>query len=344
MTTSSPQRTPDAGAGATPPRAVRIPPTLRRAALQRLLGTGGQAPAAAIDNFLAQAQALGIDLELMAGVCSPSGGVTQACLPVMGSGRTVMLFVSGGLGPPSTTATAERAAAIRAAVGLAREAHGERAHLVQALAHPRERSVQQGYEAAGLRRLAELEYLSRALHRRDGGPLPREGSLVMEEPGGPGVGPVRVVACSAANASGAALHLALERSYEQTLDCPELAGLRTTEDIVAAHQAVGQFDPALWWIVEHEGRPEGCVLLNRCPGQACVELVYIGISPVLRGRGLGRRLLARAVEAVAALEPELRCAVDSRNAPARAAYERAGFVETDRRVAFVALGADIAEA
>ena len=127
-----------------------------------------------------------------------------------------------------------------------------------------------------------------------------------------------------------ALEQALELSYEETLDCPELAGLRALSDIVASHRAVGDYDPRLWWLVEREARTEGCALLNRCPEQRCVELVYIGLSRALRGMSLGSRLMESLINACAPLERELRCAVDSRNAPARAMYDRLGFREVGR--------------
>ena len=92
-----------------------------------------------------------------------------------------------------------------------------------------------------------------------------------------------------------ALIEALDKSYEDTLDCPELCGVRTTEDVLASHKATGDFDPEHWWLVQLDGRPEGCVLMSRCPDQGALELVYLGLSTALRGRGLGRLLLDRAI-------------------------------------------------
>ena len=41
-------------------------------------------------------------------------------------------------------------------------------------------------------------------------------------------------------------------------------------------------------VLRDQGAPAGCMLLNRCPEQRVVELVYIGLAPGLRGRGLSR--------------------------------------------------------
>jgi ribosomal protein S18 acetylase RimI-like enzyme len=63
-----------------------------------------------------------------------------------------------------------------------------------------------------------------------------------------------------------------------------------------------------------------------------LELVYMGLVPAGRGRGLGRELVrfAQMLASEANCE-ELTVAVDARNAPALAIYQRAGLVEFDRR-------------
>ena len=45
---------------------------------------------------------------------------------------------------------------------------------------------------------------------------------------------------------GQQVDLALDRSYVDTMDCPELCGMRATADILASHKATGEFDPSLW--------------------------------------------------------------------------------------------------
>lgn len=326
-----------------PPTAVALTPENRRDAVALLLGHGARIAPETLDRFFRQAPSLGIDLELMGAAAHPNapGEVAQVCLPVLGAGRTVMLFV-GGLGNHGISQdqqVATRALAIREAVRLSMAR--ARVHLVQALIESGEAAAARAYAEAGLRRLADLLYLSRplklneavrslvtpgAVARADGGSWP-EGIVVRPlRPGGE---------------DEPALEEALQASYRETLDCPDLAGMREVGDIVAAHRAVGEYDPGLWWLVERGGRPEGCVLLNRCAAQGCVELVYIGLSPAARGMGLGDGLMATAIAVSAGMERELRCAVDARNTPARKLYERLGFRDAGRRVAYVGLARDV---
>ncbi len=320
---------------------------LLREAVGRLLGGGSSSPEA-VSRFIDSAPALGVDLGLITAVVEHDnarpGRVLQACMPVVGAGRTLMVFVSGPARArvaSDAEQTADRAAAIDSAVRLSRQRHGQGISLVQALAEPGETWASEAFRKAGLRQIAELLYLSRP--RRQG-----EQEAVMSDsgavsaPGGSAWPPgMRVRWVRPDGADEGNLERALELSYEGTLDCPELAGLRSLPDIVASHRAVGEFDHRLWWLVEHEGGPEGCVLLNRCEQQHCVELVYIGLSPAIRGLGLGGGLLRSAIAASAHLERELRCAVDARNEPARRMYARHGFREVGERHAFVALVDDL---
>ena len=121
-----------------------------------------------------------------------------------------------------------------------------------------------------------------------------------------------------------------------TLDCPELCGLRRTDDVIASHLATGVFHPETWWLVFEDGEPEGCVLMSHCPEHDSVELVYLGLSPRLRRRGLGERLLRCAIARCARYSAaSVTCAVDRRNAPAVALYERLGFRAFASRIALV---------
>ncbi len=130
---------------------------------------------------------------------------------------------------------------------------------------------------------------------------------------------------------------ALELSYEQSLDCPKLTGLRTTDDILAGHRATGVHDPRLWFVAVRGGEAVGTLLLSPVPQRACVELVYMGVSAPARRQGIGDHLLAQAFKCCQERGfPTLTLAVDSANLPARRLYARWGFVETARRRAWVA--------
>lgn len=320
---------------------------LQHEALRRLLGGGAPVPEGAVERFLRQAPALGIDLDLLAVVLGtdPEAAqiVRQVCLPIIGAGRTIMLFLSPGdaKDTPAAEPKQDRALAIHQALELAVAKHGEGkeggVHLVQGLLEPRDTWAAEAYETAGLTRLTELLYLSRRMRLGEARAEICQPGRVAPPEGGAWPEGLTVRPMEPGPADEPRLHAALTASYEQTLDCPELAGLRPIEDIVAAHRGVGEYDPGLWWLLERAGEPEGCVLLNRCADQGCVELVYIGLSPAVRGLGLGHRLMQSAIGATAGLEREMRCAVDVRNHPARRMYAELGFTEAGWRVAFVGL-------
>ena len=129
---------------------------------------------------------------------------------------------------------------------------------------------------------------------------------------------------------------ALEASYERTLDCPGLYGLRITADILAGHQATGDFDPALWTLLYVDDRPAGVMLLNAFPAHRTVELVYLGLAPFARGRGLGRQLLRHGLAQLKKRrERTLTLAVDDRNTPALALYASEGLRPIVKRVAMI---------
>jgi GNAT superfamily N-acetyltransferase len=160
-----------------------------------------------------------------------------------------------------------------------REVVGWHVDLAQALLDPGETLERRMFEAAGFQELAVLSYLERPVSKTSPPPAPRwpAGTRVRVEPYRHGM--------------DGELGTILERSYEQTLDCPGLYGLRRTEDIIAGHKATGRFDPSLWTLLYVDDEPAGVILINPFPGHKVTELVYIGLAPFARGRGLGRQLL-----------------------------------------------------
>lgn len=131
---------------------------------------------------------------------------------------------------------------------------------------------------------------------------------------------------------------ALDRSYVQSMDCQELTGLRDTSDVLAGHQAVGHFDPTLWWVIMWRGEPIGVLLLNRFSNGDGLEIVYTGVAQVERGKGVGDALLQRAVELARRDKAKvIALAVDQRNVPARRMYARWGFTQTAARDAWIAI-------
>jgi mycothiol synthase len=128
-------------------------------------------------------------------------------------------------------------------------------------------------------------------------------------------------------AVAAAFAATLERTYEGTLDCPELNGVRTIEEIVAGHRGQGKFQPDFWWLAYEGADPVGVVMLVEMPDAVTWELAYLGIVPAYRRRGLARTLLLHALDALRS-QPATAVvlSVDVRNGPAQRLYESLGFV------------------
>ncbi len=135
---------------------------------------------------------------------------------------------------------------------------------------------------------------------------------------------------------------AILASYEQTLDCPGLLGLRSIEDVIEGHLSAGQFHPHLWWALTRDDAPVGVCLLSLAPSLSAAELVYLGLAPAWRRKGLARLLMRRAMAAAGAHGAErVLLAVDEANAPAMALYRSLGFEATDRKLAMILpLGVD----
>lgn len=130
---------------------------------------------------------------------------------------------------------------------------------------------------------------------------------------------------------------ALERSYAGTLDCPEINGVRTIDEVIAGHQA-GGFDPGRWWLAWRGDRPAGVLLVNDEDEWGGWDIAYIGVVPEARRQGIGRTLLIKALLEAKTIEtPLVSLAVDARNLPARSLYHQVGFEEFEQREVFLAI-------
>lgn len=326
---------------------VRVDRDLFLPAARRLVTQEGGDVEAAARRLVDSAPRHGIDLTRCFVVLEPGGVpgkgavVRQACLAVPGSGRTAMFFLSEPAGPRPEDARdhRERTACVEAACAHLRDALAARVRLAQALPEPEHDWAILALRGAGFTSVGTLAYM----RAEPTDTPPREERSAW--PAG-----VRVERFSDLGGAGtsverrradALLAEALEASYVDTLDCPELCGLREMDDVLDSHRSTGRYDPALWHVVWHDDRPAGALLLSRCPDLFCVELVYLGLAPSLRGQGLGRRLLAYGMSRARRAHPSwaISCAVDERNAPALRLYESLGFERGARRCALVlALG------
>jgi ribosomal protein S18 acetylase RimI-like enzyme len=131
----------------------------------------------------------------------------------------------------------------------------------------------------------------------------------------------------------------LQATYLGSLDMPELEGARGLDDILAGHRAAGLFVAERWQLGRVPGEPDAAavLLLAELPGRDAWEVIYLGLTPAARGRGLGRVVLHHALELARGHTPRLELAVDLRNTPAVRLYRSAGFTVRDRRAVHLAL-------
>ena len=132
---------------------------------------------------------------------------------------------------------------------------------------------------------------------------------------------------------------ALRLSYEGSLDCPELADLRSLDEALDGHMAAGIRRAGDWQVlVDADGKPAAVLLLAGLGmhGEAGTEVVYLGVSQRHRRAGLGGLLLDRAQAAASrSMSRLLALAVDAQNTPGLALYERRGMIAVERRTALV---------
>ncbi len=125
----------------------------------------------------------------------------------------------------------------------------------------------------------------------------------------------------------------LQATYRESLDMPELEGLRSLDDILTGHRAGGRFVADRWRLGHVRGEPgaSAVLLLSETPDRESWEVAYLGLTPSARGRGLGRAALVHAAELARPHTPRLELAVDVRNHPAHHLYRAFGFRPFDRR-------------
>ena len=129
----------------------------------------------------------------------------------------------------------------------------------------------------------------------------------------------------------------LVRTFEGSLDCPEVMDSRPVDEILKGFQGQGVFDPRVWWLASDEEGPAGVLILCAMPDEPTWEVCYVGVTPERRRRGYGRELMLKAMfEARAAGIGEVFLTVDGRNKPAWDLYRSLGFEVFDQREVFLA--------
>ncbi len=285
----------------------------RRDALAVMLTGVANGEGQAVDQFLHFADQKNLSMDEL-WMAERDGRPVASVLVMPNPGRTAMIFVS----PVRSDVDLK---AVSLAAGRACQGQdGRKLRLVQALLEPSQQMERKALLAAGFIDLAELLYMRRKV-RGAGAPMQLDSSIEVRHWS-------RQDQQLFADATVA--------SYEQTLDCPGLKGLRHIDDIIAGHMASGQFHPELWFALRCGDEPVGVMLLNIVPQHCSVELVYLGLTVPWRGRGLGRRLLLHGLLVAQGYDAEqMILAVDRINTPAVALYRSIGFTQSARKLAML---------
>lgn len=283
-------------------------------AMRLILGTGGKlATDEQVVDFLRYALARGIDTNGV-WVAERGGEVAFAILPVPNPGRTMLLLTPGELREAQEDVAGML---IEAIAGRAGESG---MNLAQVLLEPTDSSVVKVYAEHAFQHLAELIYLQGNIRRTVSEPeLPDDYNWTRYS-----------------EASHGRFAAAIAASYQQSLDCPALTGMRNIEDTVAGHRAAGEFDPELWFLLSEGDEARGVLLLSPVNHAEAMELVYLGLVPGARGKGIGDVLMRQALATTARRKLSmLTLAVDSRNAPALKLYFRHGMHRVASKVAMM---------
>lgn len=295
---------------------AQVPPRRRQDALALLLTGAVGGSRAVVEQFLgfASDQSMSLDHLWGAFVGSRDGPVVASTLVVHCVGRTAMTFVSPpqpGVGPGVVGGLIRSVCAVQDPM---------RVRVIQGLLEAGQFREADAFMAAGFLRLAHLMYM-----QRDSMPAPQPLRLdagVEMLPWKPQHRPL--------------FERAILASYEQTADCPGLLGLRDVQDVLDGHMATGEFVPQLWRVLYFGDEPVGVMLLNPVLQRQAMELVYLGLAPKWRGKGLGRRLMHHALGLTRQQRiRQMILAVDESNAQAVSLYKSLQFTSTARKIALI---------
>ncbi|MFM7481155.1 MAG: GNAT family N-acetyltransferase [Planctomycetota bacterium] len=243
------------------------------------------------------------------------GHLQQAAVLSRAPGRTALLTMSPLRGTPDR---ARGALLVREAIVTAQRMD---VAVVQALVEPLAKDDLAAMELGGMHVIATLAYLERP-SVRECRPLP------------PAHAEIRISPWDGRQRD--MLESLLSKTYVDSLDCPGLAEMRSTRDILDGHLATGVLDSRLWLLLEWRGETVGACFISEIPSSRCMELVYFGLIPRARGIGLGRVLLDHALVLLRNdLRGPIALACDERNTPAMRLYASRGFAPRLRRAALV---------
>ncbi|GAA4423074.1 GNAT family N-acetyltransferase [Bremerella cremea] len=122
------------------------------------------------------------------------------------------------------------------------------------------------------------------------------------------------------------------QTYVDSLDCPELDGLREIEDVLDGYFATSGQSTEYWFQLHHRGVPAGVLILAHHQDANQLELIYFGLVPAVRGRKLGGEVLRLVIDIARQLDCQsVVTGADQRNLPALSLYRRFGFHQVDSK-------------
>jgi mycothiol synthase len=283
-------------------------------AIAMILGTPAKpATGSQVSDFINAAAQRRINVHA-AWVVQNANRILWSILPVINPGRTCLLLAPGDL--PDHTFPA----ATQLLNQIFRSLIANGIHLSQVLLEPAHVRPRRLFAANHFKEIAELIYL--------------QGFIPKSLPPAPITDQMRWLAYSPQTHDLFANTII--QTYENSLDCPALSGLRDIDDILAGHQATGEFDPNNWQLLVDHQTPLGTVLLSRIPQTDVMELVYLGLTPQARHRGLGTTLIRHAMHlTLNDQRRKISLAVDSKNTPALKLYHRSGLQQVATRHALI---------
>ncbi|MBA2116046.1 GNAT family N-acetyltransferase [Bremerella alba] len=124
----------------------------------------------------------------------------------------------------------------------------------------------------------------------------------------------------------------IAQTYDNSLDCPELDGLRDVEDVLDGYYATSGLSTDHWYTLEHGSETIGVVITAHHVEPQQLELIYFGLTPRFRRMGLGSEMIRFVLE----LAQSMGCrstitGADQRNTPAMALYREFGFQQAEAK-------------
>lgn len=297
-------------------RYLRVHGSMHRAALGMLLTGKPDGTDAAVTQFVGFAKQQSMDINECWAACHLDL-IQSSLLLVPSAGKTSMLFLSS---VPARKLIATMAKLVEQACEVQ---DGSQVRIIQALLEQNQTLELLALKQAGFTHLAHLIYMQRYVTAAN--------RTAQSFKFGPNV---QVYNWSETNRKR--FGDVITASYIDTLDCPALLGTREIDDVIAGHMAAGEFDPKNWFCLYSEDTPLGVLLLNKISHRSALELVYLGLTPDARGKGLAQKLVQFAINQTEPTKTaQILLAVDQENQPARKLYTRMGFARGDKKTAMI---------